>query len=73
MRMDRDIEQVIAEIARQGPALILTGSLQVGKTNLLQRVFSQYNYVSLDVPLLAEQTEELCSQFLRDHPVTLRH
>jgi predicted AAA+ superfamily ATPase len=71
MWIDRDIEQVIAENARQRPALILTGSRQAGKTSLLQRVFSEFNYVSLDVPLLAEQAEESGSQFLRDHPAPL--
>lgn len=71
MWINRDIERVIAEIARQRPALILTSNRQAGKTSLLQRVFPQYNYVSLDQPLVAEQAEESGSQFLRDHPAPL--
>ncbi len=71
MWIGREIEQVIAEVAKQRPALILTGSRQAGKTSLLQRVFPQHNYVSLDVPLIAEEAEESGDQFLRNHPAPL--
>jgi len=67
MWISRDIESTLTEVARERPALILTGSRQAGKTSLLQRVFPAYGYVTLDVPRTAELAEESGEQFLRDH------
>ncbi|MGH7960277.1 MAG: ATP-binding protein, partial [Candidatus Binatia bacterium] len=40
----------------------------VGKTSLLQRVFADYNYVSLDLPSVAEEAEEAGERFLEKYP-----
>lgn len=65
------MEPLLEQIARERPALILTGSRQVGKTALLQRVFQDYNYVALDVPLTAQEAEESGEEFLRRHTAPL--
>jgi hypothetical protein len=71
MWIQRDIEPTLAEVAARRPALILTGARQAGKTSLLQRVFPDHRYASLDVPRTAELAEEAGEQFLREHPAPL--
>ncbi len=44
------------------PAVILSGARQTGKTTLLKKIFSNYNYVSLDLPSKAEQAENSSSR-----------
>jgi uncharacterized protein len=64
MWISRDIERTVADIAATRPAVILTGARQAGKTSLLRKVFPRAQYVSLDLPLLAEEAEESGRQFL---------
>jgi len=61
----------IRDILRYYPGIILTGARQTGKTTLLREVLSDYHYVSLDVPSLAEQAELNPAQFLADNPAPL--
>lgn len=68
MWIQREIEATLLEISKVRPALILTGCRQAGKTSLLQRVFPNYRYVSMDLPLIAAEAEEAGDQFLKDHP-----
>ncbi len=65
MWIKREIETFLPAIAVQRPSLILTGSRQTGKTSLLRHVFPNYNYVSLDLPSLAEEAEESGEMFLK--------
>jgi len=51
--------------------LLLTGSRQTGKTSLLERTFSNHQYVSLDLPALADEAEHNGQQFLARHPPPL--
>jgi uncharacterized protein len=67
MWIPREAETTLLQIAAQRPAAIVTGARQAGKTSLLRRVFPDYNYVSLDLPLLAEEAEESGGQFLDKH------
>jgi uncharacterized protein len=55
-------------LARQFPALVLTGARQTGKTTLLRELFAGHSYVSLDLPSAAELAERAPEQFLAEHP-----
>jgi predicted AAA+ superfamily ATPase len=67
MWIKREYEKTIKDLFNQFPVVVLTGARQVGKTALVQRVFSGLSYVSLDVPALAEQAEHSPRAFLADH------
>jgi len=67
MWIPREAETTLSHFAAERPAVIVTGSRQAGKTSLLRRVFPDYDYVSLDLPLLAEEAEEAGEQFLDKH------
>jgi hypothetical protein len=69
--VDRRIADLLRAEAAQRPALLLTGVRQAGKTSLLERTFPEHSYVSLDLPVAAEQAESSGSQFLADHPPPL--
>jgi predicted AAA+ superfamily ATPase len=67
MWIPRENETTLQNLAGERPAVIVTGARQAGKTSLLRRVFPDYDYVSLDLPLLAEEAEESGGQFLDKH------
>ena len=46
----RSLEPVVRQAASEFPAVVLTGPRQSGKTTLLQRLFADLRYVSLDPP-----------------------
>lgn len=68
MWIHRLISDKLKRLVASFPAVILTGARQTGKTSLLQHLFPDYHYVSLDLRLLAEQAEEAPESFLQDHP-----
>jgi uncharacterized protein len=68
MWYERDIAAFLVQQAQTRPLVLLTGSRQTGKTELLERVFPKFGYVSLDVPQVAEQAESAGEEFLRLHP-----
>jgi predicted AAA+ superfamily ATPase len=68
MWIDRDIGQVVASLAGQRPALVLTGARQTGKTSLLRKIFADHHFVSLDLPSEAALAEASPDEFLRRHP-----
>jgi hypothetical protein len=51
--------------------VILTGCRQAGKTSLLNRLFLEHAYVSLDIPLVAETAELSGQEFLETYPPPL--
>jgi len=55
-------------IARTFPVLVLVGPRQVGKTSLIEKAFSDYAYVSLDVAANAETAETRPGDFLERNP-----
>src|SRR4030042_1120573 len=54
-------------MARQFPAMLVTGPRQVGKTALVRYVFPDAEYLSLDLPSIAAQAESAPESFLRRH------
>ena len=46
----RDLERVVLQASKEYPAVILTGSRQIGKTTMLQKLMegTARNYVTLD-------------------------
>jgi len=68
MYYKREIESRILKLSRQYPAIILTGARQTGKTTLLRQLFPKYNYITLDLPSLAEQAENDPQEFLLSNP-----
>jgi predicted AAA+ superfamily ATPase len=71
MWIERLIEPVILDRARNRPVVVLTGARQTGKTSLVRRLFPSHNYVSLDLPSEAQQAESDPSAFLARHPAPL--
>jgi predicted AAA+ superfamily ATPase len=68
MWIEREIHAVADRAQRESPAILLTGSRQVGKTSLLEHGFPGFGYVSLDLPAVAEEAEGAGAEFLRRHP-----
>ncbi|MCC6221406.1 MAG: hypothetical protein IT291_09225 [Deltaproteobacteria bacterium] len=48
MQYHRDISSKLEDLAKQFPAIVLTGARQTGKTTLLTELFPNHSYVSLD-------------------------
>ncbi|MEE9426089.1 MAG: ATP-binding protein [Methylococcales bacterium] len=71
MWIEREISSLIKQIHAERPALLLTGARQTGKSSLLSRLFPEFPYVSLDVPLEARQASENGSFFLETHGIPL--
>ncbi len=64
MMYHREIKNKILSISKQFPAIILTGARQTGKTTLLKSLFTDFNYISLDLPSDAEMAENDPEAFL---------
>jgi predicted AAA+ superfamily ATPase len=68
MWIEREITTELVRAAAAFPVVALVGPRQVGKTSILERVFSGYRYVSLDVAAHAEAAETRPQEFLQRHP-----
>ena len=68
MWIPRELDATLAEAAATRPAVVLTGCRQAGKTSLLVKAFEDHTYVSLDVPMIAEEAEHSGADFLKRHP-----
>ena len=64
MYIDRNVGPLLKELSDQYPVLVLTGPRQVGKTTVLEHVFPQAEYVTLDYAQNAEQAESRPQEFL---------
>ena len=71
MWISRSISSELLKIAAEFPVIVLIGPRQVGKTSLLEHVFSDYAYVSLDVATNAEMAETRPDDFLARYPPPL--
>ncbi len=68
MYIKREISDYLQNLANHFPAVILTGARQTGKTTLLQHLFPQHRFVSLDLPQLAELAEKNPQEFFTQYP-----
>jgi predicted AAA+ superfamily ATPase len=64
MWIERDYSVKIKEAVKTRPVVLLTGVRQAGKSSLLQRLFSDAEYVTLDRIVLAAEAEENPTSFL---------
>jgi predicted AAA+ superfamily ATPase len=64
MWIERDYAVKIKAAVKSRPVVLLTGIRQAGKSSLLQRLFSDAEYITLDRILLAEEAEENPTLFL---------
>ncbi|HEC13762.1 MAG TPA: ATP-binding protein, partial [Acidiferrobacteraceae bacterium] len=71
MWIERAISTLVKTTHAERPALLLTGARQTGKSSLLNRLFPNHRYVSLDVPLEARQASENGGFFLDSHGTPL--
>jgi len=71
MWIKREISVLIKKLNTERPALLLTGARQTGKSSLLNHLFPEHSYVSLDVPLKAKQASESGQFFLDSHGTPL--
>jgi predicted AAA+ superfamily ATPase len=67
MWIPRELDAALKRAANTRPAVVLTGCRQAGKTSLLVKAFSEHRYVSLDVPMVAEEAEHSGDDFLKRH------
>ena len=68
MEYPRAMAPKLIDLARFFPAVVVSGARQSGKTFLVQKTFPRHNYVSLDLPSIAEQAERSSPAFMREHP-----
>lgn len=67
----RDFEKQINLALEFFPCVTLTGARQTGKTTLLKKMLPNYNYVSLDLPSIAEMAEENPEAFFEKYKTPL--
>lgn len=67
MWIPRQFESVLQTGVASRPVVVLTGPRQTGKTSLVQRLFPDHGYVSLDLPSEAAQAENDPRSFLTRH------
>lgn len=62
--ISRSLEGFILSSSASYPALLLSGARRVGKSTLLQTLFPELNYISLDDPFLESQARHEGGMFL---------
>lgn len=67
----RNFEEHINLALKFFPCVTLTGARQTGKTTLLRKMLPNYNYVSLDLPSIAEMAEETPDAFFEKYKTPL--
>ncbi|MEJ5360923.1 MAG: ATP-binding protein [Spirochaetota bacterium] len=65
MWIERNIEKIILQISNIRPCILVTGCRQAGKTSLLKKIFPDFRYISLDIPLYASEAESAGDIFLQ--------
>lgn len=68
MWIPRYVEQLLHRMARQFPAVLVTGARQAGKTSLLRHLYPQASYLSLDLPAHAEAAQTAPEALLAQYP-----
>lgn len=64
----REIQREISAAARQFPVIVVTGARQTGKSTLLQHLFPDAEYLTLDDPLTRQAAREDPRTFLARAP-----
>jgi predicted AAA+ superfamily ATPase len=64
MWIRRDSEDLIKDLGRQFPVVFVTGARQVGKTSILNHLFPDFSYVTLDDPARAAEAINAPQDFL---------
>lgn len=64
----RQAELLLRRLARQFPAVLVTGARQTGKTSLLRRLYPGASYLTLDLPSHAEAARTAPEQLLDQYP-----
>jgi hypothetical protein len=65
MWIERAISKHVEAVAKQFPAVLVTGPRQTGKTTLLEHLFPEASFVTLDLPSVA-LTEAKWAEVLTD-------
>jgi predicted AAA+ superfamily ATPase len=68
MWIPRYAEQLLPRMARQFPAVLVTGVRQAGKTSLLRHLYPKASYLSLDLPAHAEAAQTAPEALLAQYP-----
>lgn len=71
MYIHRAIEPLLKEALLQFPAVLLTGPRQAGKSTLLQHTLKNYQYVTLDDPMIRAMANNDPELFLSTHETPL--
>ena len=71
MWIKRKCQSTLKSLCEMFPAVVVTGARQAGKTALVQKVFPDFAYDSLDLPSLAAQAEHSPQAFLKAHGAPL--
>lgn len=64
MWIERDIDEALRVEVSTRPCVVVTGGRQTGKTEVLVKTFPDHPYVTLDLPLVAEEAEQSGGTFL---------
>ncbi|OQY19862.1 MAG: hypothetical protein B6I36_03035 [Desulfobacteraceae bacterium 4572_35.1] len=64
MWIDRLLKNQVEQACSSRPSVLITGARQTGKSSLLQRMFPDANYVTLDRVVVAAEAEENPGRFL---------
>ncbi|MEW6683038.1 MAG: ATP-binding protein [Nitrospirota bacterium] len=68
MWIARESESLVRRMARQFPAVLVTGARQTGKTSLLRHLYPRASYLSLDLPANAEAARTAPDALLEEYP-----
>lgn len=68
MWIARSVEPLVRRMARQFPAVLITGARQAGKTSLLRHLYPRASYLSLDLPTNAEAARTAPEALLDGYP-----
>lgn len=71
MWIERKLTDKIRKVNDSRPALLVSGARQTGKSSLLQRMFTDADYITLDRVLIAESAETNPESFLRQFSSTV--
>ena len=68
MYITRHAERTVEKLSKMFGAVLVAGPRQVGKTTMLKRLSKDFNYVTMDDPVLLEIARAESSTFFKDNP-----